>query len=82
MLLMILGIVMVAVGLTLGLFGLQGLNTPQTCPIANLDCSSTAYAPQLFSTFAGFSMILLGAAVIFLAKQIGVAPRTLTATLN
>ncbi len=60
------GLVILALGLFLVQYGWQGLSTPHSCPANQLGCTTTAYVPQLFETFGGFSMVLLGSGLLIL----------------
>jgi hypothetical protein len=66
----ILGIIIVVFGVSIGLYGLQGLNTPHSCPAQLPNCTTTAYPFQIASTYGGFSLVILGSAMLLLRGQI------------
>lgn len=57
-----------AILLFAGYTGLEGLNTPHSCP-ANTYCVAAVYPFQIAETFSGFFLIILGSGIILLTKR-------------
>lgn len=67
------GLALVVVGLLLGFYGVMGLNTPHSCPSDVPNCTTTSFPFQVGSTYTGFSMVVVGSAVLLLRGKITIA---------